>query len=396
MGVLLSKLVKQISYMDFKLVAGEKGLSNEVRWIHMVDSDTISAFLQGQELVFTTGIGLNDELTLFELVKEVYKKKASGIVINIGPYIEEITQEIIDFANDNDFPVFETPWETRMADIMHIFSFSINKAEQEKMELAVTVNNAFNLPLQKEMYIPFFNKKGFLSDWNYAVCCLKIVGNKKNVSSIRYDRIGTRMDNIIQYLNYDKVLCAAMENYIVIIFADVMCKKKTELSRKIVEELKGSLTSDEIMYVAIGKTIDSLCHINESYKYAFEMIDMMVKGNIYGQQKDEKTMMCTFENLGMLKLLLSLEKQDVMIEYTEETVEPLFKHDQLNDGDLVEVLESYLLHNGSLKEVSEELNIHRNTVNYKLKKIEDILGVDLSNLYTRFELMLGLQVKKIL
>ena len=33
----------------------------------MVDSDTISAFLQGQELTFTTGLGLNENLTLLQM-----------------------------------------------------------------------------------------------------------------------------------------------------------------------------------------------------------------------------------------------------------------------------------------------------------------------------------------
>ena len=69
----------------------------------MVDSDTISAFLQGQELTFTTGLGLNENLTLLRLVKEVWRNKASGIVINTGPYISEIGQDIIDFANEKGF-----------------------------------------------------------------------------------------------------------------------------------------------------------------------------------------------------------------------------------------------------------------------------------------------------
>lgn len=84
MAVTLREIIKQVQHLEMKLVAGETGLDHEVSWTHMVDSDTISAFLQGQELTFTTGLGLNENLTLLRLVKEVWRNKASGIVINTG------------------------------------------------------------------------------------------------------------------------------------------------------------------------------------------------------------------------------------------------------------------------------------------------------------------------
>lgn len=111
MSITLREIVKQVKHLEMKLVAGEAGLDREVLWIHMVDSDTISAFLQGQELTFTTGIGISEKLPLLRLVQEVYRNGASGIVINIGPYVEKIGQDVLDFANEKAFPVFEVPWK---------------------------------------------------------------------------------------------------------------------------------------------------------------------------------------------------------------------------------------------------------------------------------------------
>ena len=56
MAVILREIMKQVQHLEMELVAGEKGLDQEVSWTHMVDSDTISAFLQGQELTFTPGL----------------------------------------------------------------------------------------------------------------------------------------------------------------------------------------------------------------------------------------------------------------------------------------------------------------------------------------------------
>ena len=151
MSITLREIVKQVKHLEMKLVAGEAGLDREVLWTHMVDSDTISAFLQGQELTFTTGIGISEKLPLLRLVQEVYRNGASGIVINIGPYVEKIGQDVLDFANEKAFPVFEVPWKIHMAEIMRIICFDITKEQQSRIEVSAALNNAFLCPAQEEL-----------------------------------------------------------------------------------------------------------------------------------------------------------------------------------------------------------------------------------------------------
>lgn len=154
MSITLREIVKQVKHLEMKLVAGEAGLDREVLWTHMVDSDTISAFLQGQELTFTTGIGISEKLPLLRLVQEVYRNGASGIVINIGPYVEKIGQDVLDFANEKAFPVFEVPWKIHMAEIMRIICFDITKEQQSRIEVSAALNNAFCVRHKKNC-IPF-------------------------------------------------------------------------------------------------------------------------------------------------------------------------------------------------------------------------------------------------
>lgn len=51
MSITLREIVKQVKHLEMKLVAGEAGLDREVLWTHMVDSDTISAFYRGRNLL---------------------------------------------------------------------------------------------------------------------------------------------------------------------------------------------------------------------------------------------------------------------------------------------------------------------------------------------------------
>ncbi|MFK4640191.1 DNA-binding PucR family transcriptional regulator [Paenarthrobacter histidinolovorans] len=59
---------------------------------------------------------------------------------------------------------------------------------------------------------------------------------------------------------------------------------------------------------------------------------------------------------------------------------------------LRETLDSYLRHSGSSREICDELFIHRNTLTYRLRKIEDALGLDLSDGEVRATCLLALSI----
>ena len=93
--------------------------------------------------------------------------------------------------------------------------------------------------------------------------------------------------------------------------------------------------------------------------------------------------------------LFNIENTDCFEEYYQDTIRPLDEYDALNNSNLVEVLDCYMKHNGSVQDTAEELFVHRNTVNYKIKKIEALLNVDITKFSVRNELALGLLVAKL-
>lgn len=71
----------------------------------------------------------------------------------------------------------------------------------------------------------------------------------------------------------------------------------------------------------------------------------------------------------------------------------------LTDPELRELrltLERYLLNAGSVQKVAAESYLHRATVYHRLKRIEDILGIDLGNGHDRLEVHLGLVAWRVL
>ena len=105
--------------------------------------------------------------------------------------------------------------------------------------------------------------------------------------------------------------------------------------------------------------------------------------------KTDSGKLLLYKNLGIYKVLLTLTDKDAVLEYIKDTVLPLYDYDKMNHTDLVKVLRCYLENDCSVKETAQELIVHRNTVNYKIGKVSEILKKDLSGFDIRFQLNLG-------
>ena len=388
MAVTLREIMKQVQHLEMKLVAGESGLDHEVSWTHMVDSDTISAFLQGQELTFTTGLGLNENLTLLRLVKEVWRNKASGIVINTGPYISEIGQDVIDFANEKGFPVFEVPWKIRMAEIMRIICFAITKEQQNAIEIATALNNAFLCPSQEELYVSALMRKGYFTDSAYTVVNVRVLEDTNRVTGTRLEQILSKLSSHIR-CNYNGILCCAQDKQILL----VLCDYSDESCRKVIERIYQMLCrvahQKEQILVSVSKQISGLRQLYKSYQFAEKMSDLLCVCQVPGENRTDNGKIIFYKDLGIYRVLLTLTDKEAIKEYLADTVAPLYEYDEMNHSDLVRVLQCYLANDCSVKSASQELIVHRNTINYKLGKAAEILGKNLSDFDVRFQLRLG-------
>ncbi|GAB6928920.1 sugar diacid recognition domain-containing protein [Paenibacillus sp. JCM 10914] len=68
----------------------------------------------------------------------------------------------------------------------------------------------------------------------------------------------------------------------------------------------------------------------------------------------------------------------------------IMKLEDKDSVDLLETLRVFIHNNGSMSDTSAELNIHRNTLQYRLRRIHDLTGKDPRNTLDLFELTHGL------
>lgn len=144
---------------------------------------------------------------------------------------------------------------------------------------------------------------------------------------------------------------------------------------------------EELYAVALSQN-----NFRVNWKYTVSVLKLKTSQNVDMRHSS----MLYYSDLGIYRILMGVEDKEIISEYYNYTLRPLVEYDNANDSDLTKVLRCYLENDGSVKKTSDEMYVHRNTINYKLGKIADLLQMDLSSLNTRLELLLAFKLSDML
>ena len=387
MAMELARLIEKTAQMDIKLVSGEKGLHHIVTWVHMVESVEATEFLDRGQLAFVTGIGLHEPEELTELLKIMQEKGLAGVIVNTGPFIERIPDSAIRYCEEQGFPLFAVPWKEHLAEIMRICCYAITREEQRLLETSAAFKNAIFFPDQEELYLVPLSHRSFQANWRYSVTVMRLQSQEKRPEE-RLELLRTMLERAVRHSGRHFAIFPN-ETELVLILADVT---EAELQETVTDLRRRSgqlLARGEELSLGVGRLTRSVRCLYKSYRQAKAIQRLQAGHKISTDQ-------IFYTNLGIYRLLIGIEDREIMTEYYAQTIKPLAEYDEVNQTDLCRTLKSYLTHNGSVRETAEELFVHRNTVNYKLNKIRELLGADISSLNTRMELMLAFDLQDIL
>lgn len=390
-GELMSVALEKIYYIamrkyKMKLIAGKDGLDSNVSWLHIVEEIKYASFLTGGELVLYTGVkaGTNN---LLSFVKEIRKYKASGLVINIGEYIGEVPQEIIDYANENDFPIFTLPWEVHLVEISREFGSMIIRSEEYDKNLCAAFKTAIFSPDDKSEYIPVLKKNNMLLKKYCLIKCKPEIdysnGAKLDVTKIFYD-----LREI-----FSRVLNQYRENYVVFRHEKYLTMIIPELNKaechKIINNIKSAtkavnhITS---IYYAVSRFNVDIEDMHRDYNNLSSIIKLMKREN-----KD----ISYIDELGLINIIFAAENNNSLLQYKTDTIGKLEKHDIENGTNYIGILRSYLDNDCNMNEAAKDFYLHRNTFAYHLNKISELLKVDLYSTNDRTKLFMALIIKEV-
>ncbi len=99
-------------------------------------------------------------------------------------------------------------------------------------------------------------------------------------------------------------------------------------------------------------------------------------------------------DLGIYRLLYPLWQSDGLAAFSDEVLGGLLAYDEKRGGGLVQTLEAYLDLGGGMQEIADRLFIHRNSLIYRLRRIEELTGRILADPHDRLLLHLALKVRQ--
>lgn len=181
-------------------------------------------------------------------------------------------------------------------------------------------------------------------------------------------------------LKGSKTIISLTGNNIVMILESDSTGYCNELIIKVKKEIKNKINLN--MRFGIGDKQTEISRLRISYLKAMDALkwsSIVTKENVtYYEDFD-------------IEIILSKMPSTVMEEYVEKLFSKLVDSEIKDMGKIIELYEN---HNGSLKLISQELFIHKNTLQYKINKLYEKTGYDMRNLRDFMALRIAFILKK--
>lgn len=358
----LVDLVRDKFYL--KVLASPSNMDHIVTWVHMTEDASIASFFWGNELVVTSGYAMRTPDELQHFIEVLIEQRCAGIVINIGQHLTEVPRSVIEYCQEQQFPLLTMPWDMYITEFVRDCCSLINKSNRDEDDLAEAAMHIINAPQasgadQERLNEVFQAENGF----QLLAVRAEFSGPFRNVMD---HRSNLRLHTAVRPFNIPYLIFRQEKRFFVL-----MNRKDRQLADDVARHIL-EMTHETFpllpVCVGIGEPVDSYEQLVDSFhsavsacrRAAFQKLDVV-----------------RFKDMGFYKLLYSVPDDKLLYNYYEEIMGPLLKHDKKYNTVYTETLFRYLLSDGSLQKVSTAMFTHRNTVNYRMGKIRDILGKSL-------------------
>jgi purine catabolism regulator len=103
----------------------------------------------------------------------------------------------------------------------------------------------------------------------------------------------------------------------------------------------------------------------------------------------------TYKDLGSFQLLLSLQDDEALRLFCDSILGPIETSEGHYGGELMRSLEAFIEENGQWERAARRLYCHRHTLRYRIRRVEELTGRDLSSARDRIEFWLALRGREL-
>ncbi len=396
-------LFKLPSLSKMKIIAGNKGLHKIIRWSYKAESIHLAKWVHGGELLIVSKMVIHEKnFNLYNFLKEAISLNISGALLLIGPnYIEQIPQSVIDLSNQKHFPLFLIPWDTPLVDIFEelghaIASINLINDKHKDLLFSIIFNTNLSLDYLKyqsqevnfsfDGYLQFFEINFLLPQSENAII---LNDNAIILNDVDKDTICQFIHTLFENEHIPILSSSYTKNIIALINVNnTSLDTLNTLFPQILNYIKENYPN-YIVNIGIGTRQKSLEKYKLSYEQASKCINLAIK-------QKQKNMIYYYEQLGLYQLFYDINNKTLLENFVHNILYSLMAYDKKYNTNLIQTLEVYLNKNCNLNQTAETLFIHRNTIKYRLQRIEEITNTSLNDAFTRLNFFNAILIKKFL
>ncbi len=157
------------------------------------------------------------------------------------------------------------------------------------------------------------------------------------------------------------------------------------LIRAMIARASELLPDQEELYLVAGEQVGSALHIQRSYRQARELI-------LLHRQLPETRSVHYYPEAGFYRYLPAMHREAEQFPVIWGPIDRLAAYDQEHNSNLLQTLAVFLDLDSDTKRAATKLHVHSNTLNYRLKRISEVGGIDLTSMSEKVTLYLELKL----
>jgi hypothetical protein len=377
------------------LLTGDSGLHNDIYWVNILEILDDLSHIESGEFLITTAHGLKNlsETRQREIIELFASRKMAAMAVQIGFYIDEIPDLMIDLFRKSKIPLIEIPTDISFKSITRSLMLALLQAEKADDDSIFSFNS--KLPNQQKytavknlwQKIADGSNSGTLQqklhdlnlrkDQDFWLCRIAAFEDETDcaqsltkVKTHLVESIGQALFQIMEQRFIPYLIGETASNVILLLQptpeSAAAGNTISHYTRRIIEELRVLFPQLKI-YLGLSNRQSGL----GSWKKALDQAEKALQIAVLKLQSHKSFV--SYAALGPLKLILAVDNIDTLSNQIDDTLKPLFDYDKKTDGALIHTLRVYLQYL-NIKSAAEELYIHRHTMKYRLNQIKKLTG----------------------
>lgn len=128
----VNEIISQPLFSDLRALTNEQTLEREVATVDITETPDVANFTTRRSLILTTAMVFNNkQKQLIPFIESLIEADVAGLCIKTSRFLQKVDPEVIEYANENRFPIIEIPAGTTLGILSHnLLDYILGKQTQ--------------------------------------------------------------------------------------------------------------------------------------------------------------------------------------------------------------------------------------------------------------------------